>query len=443
MRSLAQLRRDARAIFDLGVAAADASLALERHAVVEDQKLLIAGRVYDLTRYRRIFVIGAGKASARMAQALVGLLGTRITGGVINVKYGHAVRLGGIDVREAGHPLPDAAGYEGARAIAELAAAAGKEDLLFCLLSGGGSALLPYPTEAVSVEDKSQVTQLLLRAGATIEEINAVRKHLSNVKGGRLARLASPATVISLIVSDVVGDALETIASGPTAPDPTTFQDCLVVLKRYGLENETPAAVMALLRRGAGGSLPETPKPGDPVFANVHNVLIGSNRAAVAAAQRHAEAFGYRALLLSTFIAGETKVVAALHGAVAKEIHASGNPVSKPACVISGGETTVTVRGSGLGGRNQEFALAAAIELAGIPNAVLLSGGTDGSDGPTDAAGAIADSTTVARALSLGLDPQAFLDDNDSYHFFQKLGDLLITGPTLTNVMDLRVLLVA
>jgi hydroxypyruvate reductase len=443
MRSLAQLRCDARAIYDAGVAAADPSLAVQRHVAVEDHKLLIGGRTYDLTGYRRILVIGAGKASARMAQALAGLLGEHIAGGVINVKYGHALGLRGIDVREAGHPLPDAAGYRGARAIAEVAAAAGEEDLLFCLFSGGGSALLPYPTDAISLEDMSKTTQLLLRAGATIDEINAVRKHLSNVKGGRLARLASPATVISLILSDVVGDAPGTIASGPTAPDPTTFQGCLEIVNRYGLKNDIPAAVMALLQRGAGGSLPETPKPDDPIFAKVHNVVIGSNRTAAAAAQRHAEALGYRTLLLSTFIEGETKVVGALHGAVAKEIHASGNPVAKPACVISGGETTVTVRGSGLGGRNQEFALAAAIELAAIPNAVLLSGGTDGSDGPTDAAGAIADSTTVERARARGLDARAFLENNDSYHFFQELGDLLITGPTLTNVMDLRLLLVA
>jgi hydroxypyruvate reductase len=253
--------------------------------------------------------------------------------------------------------------------------------------------------------------------------------------------LAFPATVIALILSDVIGDSLDSIASGPTAPDSTTFADCLRVIRRYGIEERIPPAVWQFLRRGIDGLVEDTPKPGDPVFQNVQNVIVGSNRLALAAAQRKAEELGYKSLLLSSYIEGETRIVAALHGAIAKEIVATGNPIPRPACVISGGETTVTIRGSGLGGRNQEFVLAAAGEIAGLDNAVILSGGTDGTDGPTDAAGALADGTTLARAKELGLDANVFLDNNDSYHFFQALGDLLITGPTFTNVMDLRIIL--
>jgi hydroxypyruvate reductase len=286
------------------------------------------------------------------------------------------------------------------------------------------------------------MTQRLLACGATIQEINAIRKHLSRVKGGGLASLAHPATVIALILSDVIGDSLDSIASGPTAPDPTTFAYCLAILEKYDLEGKVPATVTRLLRRGAAGAVQETAKGGDAIFDKVHNVIVGNNSGALQAARLKAEALGYHSLLLSSFIAGEARAVATLHGAIAKEIIATGNPLEKPACVVSGGETTVTLRGSGSGGRNQEFALAGAIAIAGIGNVILLSGGTDGTDGPTDAAGAIADGMTLERAKHLGLDAQAFLDNNDSYHFFQSLGDLLMTGPTLTNVMDLRVVLV-
>jgi glycerate 2-kinase len=442
MRSLEQLRQDARAIFDSGVAAADPQRAIARHVSLENHTLLISGKAYHLDHYQRIFVVGAGKASARMGQALEELLGETISHGIINVKHGYSLPLRRISVNETSHPLPDEAGYRGARAIVELAENAGENDLIFCLLSGGGSALLPCPADGITLEEKSRTTQLLLDCGAAIQEINAIRKHISKLKGGRLASLAFPATVISLILSDVVGDTLDSIASGPTAPDSTSFADCLDITKKYGLAQRIPPAVWQLLQDGARAALQDTPKADDPVFAKVQNVIVGSNRSALEGARQKAAALGYKSILLSSFIEGESTVAATFHGAIAKEIIATGNPVQRPACVISGGETTVTIRGTGLGGRNQEFALAAAVNIAGVNNVVILSGGTDGSDGPTDAAGAFADGTTVRRGKALGLDAQTVLRNNDSYNFFKPLGDLLITGPTFTNVMDLRVVLV-
>jgi hydroxypyruvate reductase len=441
MRSLAQMRVDARTIFYAGLAAADPYRAIQRQVKVANHSLSVAGKEYDLDYYQRILIIGAGKACARMAHALEELLGNRVAGGVINVKYGHAVPLRAVKVNEAGHPLPDEAGQAGACEIIELAQRAGARELIFCLISGGGSALLPCPADGLTLADKQQTTQVLLECGATIQEINAIRKHMSKVKGGRLARLAFPATLVSLILSDVVGDSLDSIASGPTASDTTTFADCLGMMRRLKIEEKIPPPVLDFLRRGANGEIDDTPKAGDPVFEKVHNVIVGSNRLALEVAQRKAKAIGYNSLLLSSFIEGETRVVAAVHGAIAREIIATGNPIAAPACVISGGETTVTVCGSGLGGRNQEFVLAAAGAIVGLSNVVILSGGTDGTDGPTDAAGAVADGTTYTRATQMGLNPREFLQNNDSYHFFQPLGDLLVTGPTFTNVMDLRIIL--
>ncbi|MCS6807079.1 MAG: glycerate kinase [Acidobacteriota bacterium] len=445
--NLHTLRRDALAIFHAGLQAVDAIAAIRRHVSYRDQKLNIDGRTYDLSRRGHVYVVGAGKASAAMAQAIEEIVGEdKLKAGLVSVKYGHAgASLRVIQAREAGHPVPDEAGLNNSKQIIELLRQTTRDDLVICLLSGGGSALLPCPTQGVTLADKQRVTQLLLQCGATIHEINAVRKHLSQLKGGRLARLAAPSRVVSLILSDVVGDDVSSIASGPTAPDDTTFADCLRILDKYQLRDQIPSAVLKVLQRGARGQIEETPKSNDPLFRGQRrpqNLIIGSNILAVEAAKRKAEAAGYRCLVLSTLVEGETREVARVHAAIAKEICRSGNPIPRPACIISGGETTVTIRGRGLGGRNQEFALAAAIDIDGWKNVVILSGGTDGSDGPTDAAGAIADGTTVQRARLKGLDPQRFLRDNDSYHFFRALGDLLITGPTLTNVMDLRLILV-
>jgi glycerate 2-kinase len=443
MPSLEQMQQDARAIFDAALAGADPYRAIERSIRLEKDRLFVCGTEHVLNDYDRVFIIGAGKASARMAQALEEQLGAKITEGVVNVKYGHGVPLRFVAVNEASHPLPDNAGEHGAREIINLAQGARERDLIFCLISGGGSALLPCPADGITLDDKRATTQILLDCGATIQEINAIRKHLSKVKGGRLARWALPATVIALILSDVIGDALDSIASGPTVPDSTTYADCLDIVRRYQIEKKIPMSVLQLLQRGAAGKIEETPKVGDPSFQRVRNIIIGSNRLALVAAQRRAEQLGYKSMLLSSMIAGETRVVAAMHAAIAKEIAATGNPVLRPACVLSGGETTVTIRGHGLGGRNQEFTLAAACEIAHLEDVMILSGGTDGSDGPTDAAGALADGTTLARAQQVGLDAGAFLDNNDSYNFFKALGDLLITGPTFTNVMDVRLVLVA
>jgi hydroxypyruvate reductase len=345
-------------------------------------------------------------------------------------------------LNECGHPVPDQRGVDGARRIAAIARGATGHDLVLCVISGGASALMPAPAPPITLEEKQAVTKLLLACGANIHEMNAVRKHISELKGGQLARLAAPATVVSLLLSDVIGDDLDVIGSGPTAPDPSTFAGAREILSRYGVWDPAPKSVRERLEGGIAGEIAETPKAGASVFKRTQNLVIGSNNLAVTAAADHARSLGLRTVVLSTFVEGETRDVARMHAAIAKEILASGRPVKPPACIISGGETTVRIRGTGLGGRNQEFALAAAIDLAGLDRVVVLSGGTDGTDGPTDAAGAMADGRTIARARRLGLDPARYLDNNDSYRFFDPLDGLLRTGPTNTNVMDVHVVLV-
>ncbi|MGH9658587.1 MAG: glycerate kinase type-2 family protein [Bryobacteraceae bacterium] len=428
------MRRHARAIFQAALDAADPARAILRHVRVERGRLVAGRWRRRLDDFDRVTVIGAGKAGASMAHAVERLLGERVSGGLINVKDGHVRKLRRIELNECGHPAPDERGVRGARRIAEMAAAAGERDLLVCLISGGASALLPYPAPPVTLAEKQTATKLLLDCGATIHEINAVRKHISAIKGGQLARLASPATVLTLILSDVIGDNLDVIGSGPTAPDESTFGSARAVLVKYGLLERAPASVTSRLDAGVRGEIEETPKQ---ALAGVENAIVGSNRLAVDAAAAKARALGYRPLVLSTAIEGETRDVARMHAAIAREIRESGRPARPPACVISGGETTVTIRGAGLGGRNQEFVLAAAIDLAGLDGVVVLSGGTDGTDGPTDAAGAIADGRTA-----VGRDARRFLVENNSYRFFEDAGGLLKTGPTNTNVMDVRIMLI-
>ena len=443
MRTVKQLRADARRIFEAGIAAVDPVEAVKRHLGRTGDILHVADRRYELPTYRHVYVVGTGKASARMARGLEEILGESIDSGVVVVKYGYSTPTRRVDIVEAGHPIPDPPGVEGTKQIIDTLRQAGNDDLVIFLVSGGGSALLPCPADGLTLEDKQRTTQILLDCGATIHEINSVRKHLSKVKGGRLARLAYPATVVGLILSDVIGDRLEGIASGPTVPDTSTFSDCLKIIECYQLQGKIPPVVRAFLEQGARGGIEETPKAADPVFEKVQNVLVGSNRLALQAAKQKADALGYNSLLLSSSVEGETQTVAAVHAAIAKEISATGGPVRRPACVISGGETTVTIRGGGLGGRNQEFALAAALHIEGLEGIVILSGGTDGTDGPTDAAGGVVDSGTLRRATANGLDAGDYLRRNDSYHFLQSTGDLLITGPTYTNVMDLHVMLIA
>ncbi len=442
MITLSVARREAQAIFRAALQAADPVAAVRRHLRLIGETLVAGRRQVSLRRFDRIWVVGAGKAAAAMASAVESLLGKRITGGLVNVKYGHTARLRRVEINECGHPLPDEAGVRGAARIAEIVGRAGSRDLILCLISGGASALLPLPAPPITLGQKQAVTQILLASGASISEINAVRKHLSAIKGGQLARLAWPATVISLLLSDVVGDPLDVIGSGPTVPDPSTFAGARSVLEKYDLGARLPAAVRERIAAGARGDLAETPKASDPAFRRTRNLIVGSNRLAVDAAEAKARQLGFHPLVLSTTIEGETRDVARVHAAIAREIVSFGRPATPPVCLISGGETTVTLRGGGLGGRNQEFVLAAAIDLAGCDGVVVLSGGTDGTDGPTDAAGAIADGGTVARAAAKGLDPRRYLADNDSYHFFDALGGLLKTGPTRTNVMDVRLLLI-
>ncbi|MDY6880029.1 MAG: glycerate kinase [Thermodesulfobacteriota bacterium] len=441
-RRIVDMRRDIITMYRAGLEAVEPGAAVRRHCRLDNNRLMVDDFAYNLDLFENVFVIGAGKAAAPMAKALEKILGNRLKGGVINVKYGHLDEVKKVLIHEAGHPVPDQAGMEGARDIFALAQRASATDLVICVVSGGGSALLPMPVPEVTLEEKQKTTQVLLECGATIHEINAVRKHISSVKGGRLAQAVYPATLVSLILSDVIGDDLDVIASGQTAPDSSTFQDCLTIFDRYDIRNKLPESVLQYIVKGVEGSKPETPKPGDPIFEKTRNLIIGNNLQCVLAAQKTAQDLGYNTLVLSTLIEGETKEVAKVHAAIAKEISKSGMPVQRPACVLSGGETTVKIRGGGLGGRNQEFALAFGLEIAGWDGIVALSIGTDGTDGPTDAAGAITDGTMLTRAAELGLDPRLFLSDNDSYHFFEPLGDLVRTGPTKTNVMDLRLVLI-
>lgn len=429
-------------MFRAALKAADPIEAVRKH-LHKDGDWLVAGRKkYRLSAFGDVYVLGAGKASVAMAQAVERILGARVRFGFVNTKYGHGGKLKRVKVQEAGHPVPDENGVAGARELVGLARQARAGDLVIFVVSGGASALTPLPAPPITLEEKQRVTQELLACGANIHEMNTVRKHISLFKGGQLAREAAPARLITLMLSDVIGDSMDVIGSGPTVPDESTFGRAWEILSGYGIAEKVPESVRQRLEAGVRGEIAETPKPGDEAFAKTQNLVVGSNRLAVDAAARKARELGYKPLVLSTFLEGETKDVARVHAGIAKEILASGRPVGRPACVISGGETTVTLRGSGLGGRNQEFAAAAALYLDGVDGVVVLSGGTDGTDGPTDAAGAIADGRTVARLRAKSLSAAAMLADNDSYHLFEALGDLIKTGPTGTNVMDVRLVLV-
>jgi hydroxypyruvate reductase len=403
---------------------------------------LVAGEMrvgktsYRLEQIRKLYLIGVGKASAAMARSAEILLSDRIADGLIITKYEHGVTLNKCRLMEAGHPVPDENGVRATEALLDLVATAGPNDLILCMISGGGSALSPAPAKGISLADKQETTRLLL------DEINTIRKHLSRIKGGRLCRAANGAHIVSLILSDVIGDDLDIIASGITAPDPSTFGDCTEILSRYGLVESVPEPVRYHLSEGCKGRVGETPKPGEPLFANVENQIVGSISDALFAAQNEAGFLGFTPLILTSMIRGESREVAKVLSAVVKEIRRSGRPLQAPACLLSGGETTVTLKGDGVGGRNMELALAAGIELSGFSKTLLLSAGTDGTDGPTDAAGAFADSSTVSRADALGISAVGHLANNDSYRFFEPLGDLFITGPTRTNVMDLQIFLV-
>lgn len=399
--------------------------------------------LYRSGEFSRLMVVGFGKASPAMAQAMEDALGDLIDAGVVITKYGHghAGQGGKIRLFESGHPIPDENGCKAAGEIVNLVGPADGRTLVVCLISGGGSSLFVSPRRGITLAEKRVVTDLLLKSGADIGELNTVRKHLSMVKGGRFAEIVHPATTVSLILSDVIGDRLDVIASGPTAPDPSTYNDAVAVLAKYGLIEKVPEPVAMLLDMGTRGVIPETPKPGDPVFAKVTNRVVGSNLTALEAARSRAEALGFRAEIVSAEISGEARETG--RWLARKALAAQGSMgMREPLYLISGGETTVSVTGEGKGGRNMELALAFALEIEGTSGITLLSAGTDGTDGPTDAAGAVVDGMTTAAARAAGIDPEAYLRDNDSYEFFRKSGGLLVTGPTGTNVMDLQLVLI-
>jgi len=435
-------RSDAQRIVEAALEAVEPAAAVRRALSRQGDELSCGGTTLDLGEVERLVVVGAGKAGVPMARSVAEVLGDRLDEGHVVVPHGVAAAVPGVTFHEAGHPIPDAAGVDGGRAVLECIAGSDERTLVVCLISGGGSALLVCPAEGIELEDLSATSRALMACGATIVEINSLRKHLSEVKGGQLARAAAPARVLTLVLSDVVGDPLDAIASGPTVADPTSFADCLEIVGRYGLEQELPERVLRRLRDGAAGDVPETPKAGDPCFGRVDHVLVANNDLAVRAAADVARELGYVPCVLSTLVEGETREVAKVHGAIAREVQRSGRPVEAPACLISGGETTVTLRGDGKGGRNQEFVLAAALDVEGTDGILVCSVGTDGIDGPTDAAGAVADGATVQRGAAAGLDAREHLRGNDAYPYFEELDDLMITGPTGTNVMDLRLLLV-
>ncbi|MHB1012524.1 MAG: glycerate kinase type-2 family protein [Desulfobacteria bacterium] len=416
------------------------ALRVEGDAVVLDTPDVRAA--IPLSSPSKIHLVGAGKAGRAMGEAALAALGNRVAGGVIAVPRGAEGRSGPVRFAAAGHPVPDIFSFAAAREILSLLERAGKRDLVVALVSGGGSAMLSAPVAGITLEEKAETFRLLLRAGADIASFNAVRKHLSEVKGGLLARAAHPATVWALLLSDVPGDDPSVIASGPFSPDPTTFADAIGILERYGIYYAVPSAVRRHLAEGAAGSLPETPKPDDPAFLGTTSALLGANRTAIDAAAmriaRERDTVPTAIVLLPGFLHGEARECARSFCARLRKAAEALSP-GHAVALVAGGETTVTVRGSGKGGRNQEFALSAAVELSGEGAMAVLAAGTDGIDGPTDAAGAYADGSTVVRAASLELDPGAHLENNDAFPFFEALGDLVVTGPTGTNVADLAI----
>lgn len=445
-RGLTPLEKKARKLaiesFEAALKAVDPTLIMKSKVTLENSILKVDAHTFNLENYRHIYVVGGGKASGKMAEALESILGDQVSSGMVNIPHDsepcHTQR---IRLNEAGHPIPDVAGMKGARKILDVTSQAEKDDLVICLISGGGSSLMPLPRGDVTIQDKQETTDLLLKSGATISEVNTVRKHISEIKGGWLAKNTFPATILNLILSDVIGDPLDSIASGPTVPDSTRFSDAVEVLRRYNLWRRIPESVKILLDEGVKGLISETPKKGEEAFRKVHNVVIGNNRTATTATSRRLQDAGLRCLVLTSLLEGEAREVGIVLASIAREIVASGNPLPRPCGIIVGGETTVAVSGSGRGGRNQEIALSASLRISGMEGVVIASMSTDGMDGPTDAAGALADGKTILRSEEQGLNAERFLENNDSYTFFSKLDDLLISKLTGTNVNDISVII--
>jgi glycerate-2-kinase len=432
------LRTDAIDILEKAVAAVEPKKALKKVLKIEKEILDVGKLNFNIDKFAKIKVIGGGKASGAMAEAIEEILGDRISEGKVNVNYD----LKKIKLVGASHPIPGEDGVKGVTKMLKILENTQKDELVIVLISGGGSALMPCPVEGIPLQDFKKITESLLLNGATINELNAVRKHISAIKGGQLAKRAYPSTIISFILSDVIGDPLDTIASGPTAPDHTTFHDAVRILKNRKIWKETPKSIQIHLEKGKRQEVEETPKNGDKVFDRVHNILIGSNLVASLAAVKRSKELGYNSMLLSTRVEGEAREVGIALAGITKEITITGNPVISPGAIIVGGETTVTVTGNGRGGRNMELALGAMSKISGM-NAVLVALATDGIDGPTESAGAIVDGYSLLKAENIGLNAEEFLNRNDSFTFFDQVNDTLKTGPTGTNVNDLTVILVA
>lgn len=443
-RGLNRLHRDVLDAMDAALSAADPARIVRRHLRLDGRTIQADGLRFPLKDYRRIFVIGGGKASGYMAQEVEKLLGRWITKGLIIVPdYLPRPMDRRITYRPATHPIPTRKNMESVLAMLELVEDVSRNDLVLVLLSGGGSALMPLPVRGIPLRDEADVTSLLLTSGASIDEINTVRKHLSQIKGGRLAERLYPATVLSLIISDVVGDHIDAVASGPTAPDPTTYHDAVLVLQKYDLWSRVPRKARKLMANGVSGLIPDTPKKENRAFNHVHNLIVGNNRQSCSAAAAAMKRAGYRTQMLSTQITGEARETGQIFGSIARDIRENSLPFAPPAALVAGGETTVRVYGKGMGGRNQELVLAAATKISGSDGIVVGSFATDGVEGQTNVAGALADGKTVARGRKHGMDADAYLRNNDSYHYFSRLKDLVVTGPTGTNVNDIMILAVA
>ena len=434
-------RENAGRIFLAGVKSVLPEKLITSIMSVSGSVLTIQDHDFSLTGIRNIFLIGAGKASAAMGHYAENILGNRISGGHIVVKYDHSCKLMRTTVTEAGHPVPDVNGFRATEEIKKIVQQADENDLVICLLSGGGSALLADLPEGLLPEELYIVNNLLIRCGASIQEINCVRKHLSGVKGGQLSRITWPATIVSLILSDVIGNPLDVIASGPTAPDPSTYDDALRIIEYYHLTSDITRGVLKYLKEGSQGIHPETPKPGDPLFSRTFNFLAGTNRTALEGAKNQAITLGFNTFIIESDLCRDVEDVAETIINTAVN-YKKDREIKKPVCLLYGGEPTLKVNGNGQGGRNQHLALSASKRLQAIPGITLLSAGTDGTDGPTDAAGAVVDSETVNHAKALNADPDVYLAEFDSYNFFRKTGGQIKTGPTFTNVMDLIIVLI-
>jgi glycerate 2-kinase len=427
-------------IFLAGVESVKPDNLINRYVGIKNNVLQIDEISFDMSVLKNIYIVGAGKASAAMAKAIENLLGSRITAGHIITKYDHSVPLTFIEITEAGHPVPDENGIKGTELIMSIVNKAEKDDLVICLISGGGSALLADVPEGCTLNELKTVSDILLKTGASITEINCIRKHLSIVKGGLLAKAASPAKVVSLILSDVIGDPLDVIASGPTAPDPTTFADAISIIKKYKIENEIPKQIYKVLQKGFEKKRQETLKESDEILLNTNNLIIGTNKLALKTAKEKAELLGYESQIITNKLDGDVTDAAEYIVETAKKV--KKEKINEKTCLLFAGEPTVKVKGNGLGGRNQHLALITARLLKDSPGITILSGGTDGTDGPTDATGAVVDSLTFKRALNLHLEIEQYINNCDSYNFFKQVGGLIITGPTQTNVMDLIIALI-